>query len=108
VVVVLGTTAKVPAPATVPLKGQIPIENEPLVVDVRSPLVTPEIGPRMRTSLASMGNALAATTGVTVTVAADRLTTLDAARLKFSASRDDPLDVTLNESLGSRFTVSWI
>ena len=45
----------------------------------------------MRTCLLSMGSALAAITGVTVTVLALKLTVLDAARLKSNASCDGAL-----------------
>src|ERR1700733_7362177 len=101
-------------PAVMPLKGLMSIVNEELAVLEKPPDATPAIGPRMRTSLAAMGNALPATSGGTVTVlapvtvSADRLTTLDAARLKSSANRDAPFDATLKELLGSRFTVTWI
>ena len=49
----------------------------------------------MRTA-ASMGSALAAITGLTVTVLALKMTVLDAARLKPNASCDAPLDEMLN------------
>jgi len=56
--------------------------------------------------LASIGAALAANSGVTVTVFALLLTILLAAKLKSIASCDAPFEETLKASLGSSLTVS--
>ena len=101
-------TASFPVPATVPLNGMTPIVNSALVAVAALPAVVPTIGPRMRTVLLSMGSALAAMIGLTVTVLALKLTVLDAARLKPNASCDAPLEERLNAALGSSFTVSWM
>ena len=54
-----------------------------------------------------MGSELPAIKGLTVTVLPDTLTTLDAARLKSSASCDAPFEAMRNGSLGSRISLNW-
>ncbi len=62
-------------------------------------------GPRTRTGFASMGSALPAIKGVTVTVLPETSTTFDAPRLNASASCDAPFEATRNGSLGSRVSL---
>ena len=99
-----------PAPAVPKSKGMIPVENEPVVLlpEVLAG-ATDEIGPRMRTTLVSRGLALAAISGVTVTVFCARLTTLEAAKLKARLKRAALSRVMVRSLLGSSInvTVTW-
>src|SRR5580698_3558594 len=105
--------SRFPVPLVALLNGITPIVNEVFSVVAVAVTVDAAVleltalmsGPRMPTCLLSIGSALAAISGVTVTVLAVRLTTFEAARLKFRASWDAPLEATLKRLLGSRFTV---
>src|SRR5580658_4140582 len=79
-------------PVEYQLSGAMLAEYVPLVVLV----LTAPMGPRMRTVLSSMGSALAAIIGITETVFAPRLTTLEAARLKLRLRRVVLLAAMLN------------
>jgi hypothetical protein len=105
VVASFGTTLNRPVPLVLLLNGMIPIVNEALA-DVKTALSTLMSGPRIRTGLLSMGIALAAIMGVTVTAPRAKSTTLEAAKLKSSDNCDVPREGTLKDSLGSRVTLS--
>ena len=67
----------------------MPVENQV------SAVLTVPIGPLTRTVLSSMGSELAAIIGITDTVFAVRLTTLEAAKLKLRLRRVELLEAML-------------
>ena len=93
----VGVTRSDP-PSEVPKSnGVMPVEYQVSVAVV----LTVPMGPRMRTVLSSIGSELAAIIGITDTVFALRLTTLDAARLKLRLRRVVLLAAMLNSLDGS-------
>src|SRR5271155_4872110 len=97
----VGVTRSDP-PSEVPKSnGVMPVEYQlfgamfPEYVPLVVPVLTVPMGPRMRTVLSSMGSELAAIIGITDTVFALRLTTLEAARLKSRLRRVVLLAATL-------------
>ena len=95
VVSVLGATLKDPAPVAAKSKGAMPVLN------VEFEVSTLPSGPRTRTTLVSIGMALAAMSGGTVTVFWATCTTFDAARLKSRLKRAELPRVMLSRLLGS-------
>src|SRR5271154_4365421 len=108
---VVGVTRSDPPSEVLKSNGMMPVEYQVLDVELAEyvPLVAPltaSKGPRIRTVLASIGSELAAIIGITDTVFAVRLTTLDAARLKSRLRRVVLLAATLIWLAGSSSSVS--